>query len=82
GISILNGEASHQLAKACNLPRYANGVGDFFSGLTDKLDNAGEFIDKVIEHPIEALNEVFKRFVHISTPIKYASDLVVNVPIY
>ncbi len=82
GISILNGEASHQLAKAFNLPRYANGVGDFFSGLTDKLDNAGEFIDKVIEHPIEALNEVFKRFVHISTPIKYASDLVVNVPIY
>ena len=50
GISILNGEASHQLAKAFNLPRYANGVGDFFSGLTDKLDNAGEFIDKVIEH--------------------------------
>lgn len=82
GISILNGEASHQLAKAFNLPRYANGVGDFFSGLTDKLDNAGEFIDKVIEHPIEALNEVFKRFVHISTPIKYASDLVVNIPIY
>ena len=82
GISILNGEASHQLAKAFNLPRYANGVGDFFSGLTDKLDNAGEFIDKVIEHPIEALNEVFKRFVHISTPIKYTSDLVVNVPIY
>lgn len=82
GTSILNGEASHQLAKAMNLPRYANGVGDFFNGLTNKLDDAGEFIDKVIEHPIEALQEVFKKFVHISTPIKYATKLITNVPIY
>lgn len=82
GTSILNGEASHQLAKAMNLPRYANGVGDFFNGLTNKLDDAGEFIDKVIEHPVEALQEVFKKFVHISTPIKYATELITNVPTY
>lgn len=86
GTSILDGESAHRLAKAFNLPHFANGVGDFFSGLTEKATDAasdvGDFIEKVIEHPVEALENVFKKFVNVSTPIQYAAQLVTSVPPY
>ena len=86
GMSILNGEDSHKLMSAIGLPKFANGVGDFFSGLTEKATDAasdvGDFIEKVIEHPVEALENVFKKFVNVSTPIQYAAQLVTSVPPY
>lgn len=80
GMSILNGEASHQFAKAFNLPRYADGVGDFFKDITNKGADLVEDIDKIVDHPIEFAEDVFKKFVKIQTPIKFATQLVTAVP--
>ena len=86
GMSILNGEDSHKFVSAIGLPKFADGVGDFFSGLTDKISDAAsdteDFIEKVIDHPVEALENVFKKFVNISTPIKFATQLITGVPVY
>lgn len=86
GMSILNGEDSHKLMSAIGLPKFADGVGDFFSGLTDKISDAAsdteDFIEKVIDHPVEALENVFEKFVNISTPIKFATQLITGVPVY
>ena len=82
GMSILNGEDSHKLMSAIGLPRFANGIGNFFEGIEKGAEDAGDFIDKVIEHPIQALEDVFKKFVKVSTPIKFATSLATNVPVY
>lgn len=82
GMSILNGEDSHKFMSAIGLPRFANGVGSFFDSIEKGAADAGDFIDKVIDHPIQALEDVFKKFVKLSTPIKFAASLVTNVPTY
>ncbi|WP_432791816.1 tape measure protein [Limosilactobacillus reuteri] len=82
GMSILNGEDSHKLMSAIGLPKFADGVGDFFDSIEKGAADAGDFIDKVIDHPIQALEDVFKKFVKLSTPIKFAASLVTNVPTY
>lgn len=82
GMSILNGEDSHKFMSAIGMPKFANGVGNFFDSLEKGAEDASEFIDKVIEHPIQALEDVFKKFVKVSTPIKFATSLATNVPVY
>ena len=82
GMSILNGEDSHKLMSAIGLPRFANGVGDFFDSLEKGAADAGDFIDKVIEHPVQALEDIFKKFIKVSTPIKFATNLITSVPAY
>ncbi|MQB65581.1 phage tail tape measure protein [Limosilactobacillus reuteri] len=82
GMSILNGEDSHKFMSAIGLPRFANGVGSFFDSLEKGAADAGDFIDKVIEHPVQALEDVFKKFIKVSTPIKFAANLITSVPAY
>lgn len=82
GMSILNGEDSHKFMSAIGLPRFANGVGSFFGSLEKGAADAGDFIDKVIEHPVQALEDVFKKFIKVSTPIKFATNLITSVPAY
>lgn len=82
GMSILNGEDSHKFMSAIGLPRFANGIGNFFEGIEKGAEDAGDFIDKVIERPIQALEDVFKKIVKVSTPIKFATSLATNVPVY
>lgn len=82
GMSILNGEDSHTFMSAIGLPRFANGIGDFFASLEKGAADAGDFIDKVIEHPVQALEDVFKKFIKVSTPIKFATNLITSVPAY
>lgn len=82
GMSILNGEDSYKLMSAAGIQHFADGVGNFFEGLEKGAKDAGDFIDKVIEHPIQALENVFKKFVKVSTPIKFAASLATNVPTY
>ena len=38
--------------------------------------------EKFLAHPIEFMESVFKRFVKVSTPVKFATDLVEHVPVY
>lgn len=82
GMSILNGEDSHKFMSAIGLPRFANGVGSFFDSLEKGAADAGDFIDKVIGHPVQALEDVFKKFIKVSTPIKFATNLITSVPAY
>ena len=81
GTSVLDGDRSFFLAQMMGkMPHYANGIGDFFANLKDDAINFLENTDKFLAHPIEFMESVFKRFVHVSTPIKFASDLVTSVP--
>lgn len=83
GMSILNGEDSHKLMNMMGLPHFANGIGDFFSGILSKSEDILENVDKILEHPIEFAKSVFDRFTsHIHTNIKFAASLVKNVPSY
>lgn len=82
GMSILNGEDSHKFMSAIGLPKFANGVGSFFDSLEKGAADAGDFIDKVIEHPVQALEDIFKKFIKVSTPIKFATSLITSVPAY
>lgn len=82
GMSILNGEDSHKFMSAIGLPKFANGVGNFFDSLEKGAADAGDFIDKVIEHPVQALEDIFKKFIKVSTPIKFATNLITSVPAY
>ena len=83
GMSILNGEDSHKLMSMMGLPHFANGIGDFFSGILNKSEDILENVDKILEHPIEFAKSVFERFTsHIHTNIKFAASLVKNVPSY
>ncbi|WP_322192004.1 tape measure protein [Limosilactobacillus fermentum] len=81
GTSVLDGDRSFFLAQMMGkMPHYANGIGNFFANLKDDATSFLENTDKFLAHPIEFMESVFKRFVHVSTPIKFASDLVTNVP--
>ena len=81
GTSVLDGDRSFFLAQMMGkMPHYANGIGDFFANLKDDATSFLENTDKFLAHPIEFMESVFKRFVHVSTPIKFASELVTSVP--
>lgn len=81
GMSILDGENSHKLMSMMGLPRFANGIGDFFSGILDKSDEILDNVDKILAHPMEFVESVFNRFTsHISTGIKFAAALIKDVP--
>ena len=83
GMSILNGEDSHKLMNMMGIPHFANGIGDFFSGILNKSEDILENVDKILEHPIEFAKSVFDRFTsHIHTNIKFAASLVKSVPSY
>lgn len=88
GTSILDGERSYSLMRMMGkIPHYADGVGvlsDMFSNIVnsagDALDGMMEDVDKIMSHPIEFMESVFKKFVRVSTPVKFASDLITYVP--
>ena len=88
GTSILDGERSYSLMRMMGrIPHYADGVGalsDMFSNVVnstgDALDGMMDEMDKIVSHPIEFMESVFKKFVRVSTPVKFASDLVTYVP--
>lgn len=90
GTSVLDGERSYALMRMMGkIPHYADGIGalsDMFSNIInttgDALDGMMEEADKIIAHPIEFMEGVFKKFVQVSTPVKFASDLVTYVPKY
>lgn len=87
GTSVLDGERSYQLSKMMGIiPHYADGtldaVGNFFGNLKDDVENFMDNTEKFIAHPIEFMESVFKKFVKVSTPVKFATDLVQHVPVY
>lgn len=83
GTSILDGDSSYRLARILGqTPHYADGIGSFFSGLFNKGKDILEDVDKILAHPIQFAEDVFKKFVNIKTPVKFAKELVENVPTY
>ena len=83
GMSILNGEDSHKFMSAIGLPRFANGVGDFFANLKDDVDDWTDQAEKIMAHPIQFMEHVFiKKLSGLSSGIKFAQSLITNVPTY
>lgn len=90
GTSILDGERSYTLMRMMGkIPHYADGVGalsDMFSSLVNSAGDAVEGmmddVEKILAHPIEFMESVFKKFVKVSTPVKFAQQLVTGVPKY
>ena len=80
GMSILNGEDSHNLMKMVGIPHFANGVGDFFNAIKDGSDDLLEYVDKIVKAPAEFMKDVFQKFVKVSTHIPFAQALVTSVP--
>lgn len=80
GMSILNGEDSHNLMKMMGIPHFADGVGDFFNAIKDGSDDLIEYVDKIMKAPVEFMKEVFQKFVKVSTHIPFAQSLVTSVP--
>ena len=80
GMSILNGEDSHQLMKMMGIPHFANGIGDFFNAIKDGSDDLIEYVDKIMKAPVEFMKEVFQKFIKVNTHIPFAQSLVTSVP--
>ena len=87
GTSVLDGERSYQLSRMFGMiPHYADGVGNAFSSLLSKVGDATDdvlgMVDKIISKPVEFMESVFQKFVHVSTPVKFATELIKDVPVY
>lgn len=83
GMSILNGEDSHKLMSAIGLPKFADGVGDFFANLKDDVDDWTDQAEKIMAHPIQFMEHVFtKKLSGLSSGIKFVQSLITNVPTY
>lgn len=83
GMSILNGEDSHKLMSTIGLPKFANGIGNFFSGLKDDAESWMGNAEKIMKHPIEFMEHAFtKKLSGLSSGIKFAQSMITHVPIY
>lgn len=83
GMSILNGEDSHKLMSAIGLPKFADGVGDFFANLKDDVDDWTDQAEKIMAHPIQFMEHAFaKKLGGLSSGIKFAQSMITNVPVY
>lgn len=83
GMSILNGEDSHKLMSAIGLPKFANGIGDFFSGLKDDAEDWMDNAEKIMAHPVEFMEHAFaEKLSGLSSGIKFAQSMITHVPIY
>lgn len=83
GTSILDGDSSYRLARILGqTPHYADGIGSFFSGMFNKGKDILEDVDKILAHPIQFAEDVFKKFVNVKSSAKFAQDLIEHVPSY
>ncbi|MGG6996032.1 UNVERIFIED_CONTAM: tape measure protein [Limosilactobacillus fermentum] len=83
GTSVLDGDSSYRLARILGqTPHYADGIGSFFSGLLEKGEDILEDVDKILAHPIQFAEDVFKKFVNVKSSAKFAQDLIEHVPSY
>lgn len=83
GMSILNGEDSHKLMSTIGLPKFANGIGDFFSGLKDDAEDWMDNAEKIMAHPVEFMEHAFaEKLSGLSSGIKFAQSMITHVPIY
>ncbi|POH18762.1 tape measure protein [Fructilactobacillus sanfranciscensis] len=83
GMSILNGENSHKLMSTVGLPKFANGIGNFFSGLKDDAEGWMDNAEKIMKHPVDFMEHAFtKKLGGLSSGIKFAQSMITHVPIY
>lgn len=83
GTSVLDGDSSYRLARILGqTPHYAGGIGSFFSGLLEKGKDILEDVDKILAHPIQFAEDVFKKFVNVKSSAKFTQDLIEHVPSY
>lgn len=73
GTSILDGEQTYQLLS--KIPHYASGVGDLLSSIAKKSKSLLSAID-----PVSFMEDVFKRYVNISSNVDFVNNIVTNLP--
>lgn len=73
GTSILDGEQTYQLLS--KIPHYASGVGDLLSSIAKKSKSLLSAID-----PVSFMEDVFKRYVNVSSNVDFANNIVTNLP--
>nr|AIA92076.1 CAZy families GH23 protein [uncultured Lactobacillus sp.] len=61
GTSVLDGDSSYRLARILGqTPHYAGGIGSFFSGLLEKARIFSKTWIRILAHPIQFAEDVFK----------------------
>lgn len=82
GTQILDGENSKALATMMDIPHFKDGTKD--KNLFEKIFDAGkdlmDDISDIISHPMEFMEKVLKKYLHVNTAIKFASTLVTHAP--
>lgn len=73
GTSILDGEHTYQLLS--KIPHYASGVGDLLSSIAKKSKSLLSAID-----PVSFMEDVFKRYVNVSSNVDFVNNIVTNLP--
>lgn len=82
GTQILDGENSKALAEMMNIPHFKDGTKDknIFEKIFDKGKDIMEDIGDIISHPIQFMEKVLKKYLHVNTAIKFASTLISHAP--
>ncbi|KRM95954.1 phage tail tape mesure [Liquorilactobacillus aquaticus DSM 21051] len=81
GTSVLDGDRSASLAKMLGVPAYKSGIGSFFSSMWNKGKDILDDVDKILAHPIDFMEGVFKKFTNgISSKAGMASDIITHFP--
>lgn len=82
GTQILDGENSKVLAEMMNIPHFKDGTKDknIFEKIFDKGKDIMEDIGDIISHPIQFMEKVLKKYLHVNTAIKFASTLISHAP--
>lgn len=82
GTQILDGENSKALATMMNIPHFKDGTKDknIFEKIFDKGKDIMEDIGDIISHPIQFMEKVLKKYLHVNTGIKFASTLISHAP--
>ncbi|MGK9295731.1 tape measure protein [Melissococcus plutonius] len=65
GTQVLNHQQTKMFAQLTGIPMYANGVGNFFSGIWDGIKGIGEDIATAVAHPIKFVKKAIAKHVNL-----------------
>lgn len=65
GTQVLNHQDTKSFVKQAGIPMYADGIGEFFSGLWDDVKEIGEEVTDAVSHPVEFMKKAIAKHVNI-----------------
>ena len=84
GTQVLDGENSKLLAEMMGIPAFKDGTKDknLFEKIFDKGKDLFDDIKDIISHPIDFMEKVLNKYLHVNTSIKFASTLISHAPTF